>query len=619
MTCIKKARFVFFLLLLSLPIGCKKEQHKQAIIILLDAARPDHFSCYGYERETTPSIDTLAKTGVVFENCFTQATYTRAALPSFLYSRYYAINIFPGHRSIPLSNPHELFRSTDDQCISFSKVLELSGFTTAVISAHSWLTNKTQFAREFTECFELPALLKFEKKYGNPRADQVIDFALEWLKRHSERDFLLYLHLMDTHFPHFFEEDAQKFFGKESYDARNFSSRGYPLDPTLDHPASDVRYLNSLYDGSLRYADREIGRLIHFLKDSGQLNDTLLIVTSDHGELLLERKSKVGHGDLWYDLLAKIPLIIHYPPKVEARRISAFSELIDVGPTLLELLDVKIPRGKTMDGKDLLGLAEVRSASREAVYARKALRTERYKCIFRDDYRTLFAEKMPSGKALSSELYNVIDDPEENTNLYSSKTEIVGKLLVQFRERMSPSFKRFVSARSREQPEFPFAISAEHFRTNLDIPKIPSSRNAKQLRTNLTHSGWIQESEWPNFGLYATGPAKPLEVSFDVPNGEYYLSADINGSCKIVINGQQKSIRSEKFRNHLRWKARNVEFGPILIEKETFSATIFPDSKERWFGLRLFGFEPVIEGKRQVLESDAEERLERLRTLGYIK
>ena len=62
----------------------------------------------------------------------------------------------------------------------------------------------------------------------------------------------------------------------------------------------------------------------------------------------------------------------------------------------------------------------------------------------------------------------------------------------------------------------------------------------------------------------------------------------------------------------MRWKARNVEFGPILIENELFSVTIYPDSQERWFGLRLFGFEPIIEGKRKSFESDVEERLELL-------
>jgi hypothetical protein len=231
----------------------------------------------------------------------------------------------------------------------------------------------------------------------------------------------------------------------------------------------------------------------------------------------------------------------------------------------------------------------------------------------------LFEEKMPRDEDLSGELYDVVNDPGEKDNLFASKTEIVETLLGKFREKMESLYKRYFSAKSTAQPEFPFAISTAHFKTDLDIPVIPGTENLRQLPTIETSSGWLQESKWPHLRLYATQSAKPLEVSFDVPNGKYFLSADINGACGIEINGQRKSMTSENFRNHLRWKTKNIEFGPILIENNTFSATIYPDSKEQWFGLRLFGFEPIIDGKRKVLESDAEERLERLRTLGYIE
>jgi arylsulfatase A-like enzyme len=616
---IHKVRCVLLIVLLLLPFGCRKNRPRQAIVILLDAARPDHFSCYGYERITTPTIDALAKDGLVFENCFTQATFTRAVLPSFLYSRYYAINIFPEHPSIPISAPRELLIRTDDQSISFTKALEHSGFLTAGISAHPWLIAESKFAREFMEFFDLPVLLEFEEKYGHPRADQVIDFALEWLEHHSDRDFLLYLHLMDTHFPHYFEDDAKYFFGAESYDALNLHPNDLTLYSSLEYSASDVRYINSLYDGSLRFTDREIGRLIQFLKDSGRLNETLLIITSDHGEFLLEQGGKVGHGDPWYDLLAKIPLIFHYPSKIKPERITAFSELVDVSPTLLGLLDVKLPRGKMLDGQNLMSRVDDKSPLSTFAFSRKAIRTERYKCIFHENFRTLMEEKAPGVQDLSGELYDVVNDPGEENNLFVSQPEIVENLLAQFREKMRPLFLRYYFAESTLQPEFPFAISSRHFKTNLDIPKINGSQNSNQLKTKESPTGWLQEMVFPNFGLYATHAAQPLKVTFEIPDGEYFLSADINGSCRIVINGQMRRLRSEKFKNRLRWKSQSVEFGPIVIENKVFSATIYPDSKERWFGLRLFGFEPVIAGKRKRLESDVEERLDRLRTLGYIK
>ena len=265
------------------PAEARSPRFKQAIVILLDAARPDHFSCYGYPKPTTPEIDRLAARGVVFRKAYAQGTETRTSVPRILFSRYFIPEIFPNHHSIPFTAPGDLFRKNDAQAISLPLALEARGVVTAAVSAHEWITAQSQFAREFALLYDLQSTTPFDRKYAYPRADRVVDQAIEWIGSNLRRDYFLYLHVMDTHFPHLFEADAAAFFGPGRYEGNAFDPNGLVLDPSREHTAADKKYLDALYDGGLRYADREIGRLIAALKKWGRLDETLIVVTADHG------------------------------------------------------------------------------------------------------------------------------------------------------------------------------------------------------------------------------------------------------------------------------------------------------------------------------------------------
>jgi arylsulfatase A-like enzyme len=138
------------------------------VLILLDAARADRFSCYGYTRSTTPQMDALAKDGVVFLNHFSQATATVDALPAMFYSRYFSRPLFPHNASVPLSNPGDLFRTDDPESISLPRLLSSAGFRTAIISAHSWIKPDTRLAREVDELYDLSSSATYPEKYGYP-------------------------------------------------------------------------------------------------------------------------------------------------------------------------------------------------------------------------------------------------------------------------------------------------------------------------------------------------------------------------------------------------------------------------------------------------------------------
>ena len=241
----------------------------------------------GVSDSLTPNLDALGSRGAVFRSHFSQDTATRTAIPKLLYSRYFCPLLFPDSAKVPLFFPAELFQTFDDESVSLPRALALGGYRGALVSAHSWFKPGSGIAAEFDETFDLSTELTFPAKYAYPRAQQVVDFAIDWLEEHEGGKHFLYLHLMDTHFPHFFEEDAQALLDPEIYDQVDlslFSEGGRPRSLTSALSGPDRLYLEALYDGSLRYADRQLGRLLEYLRSQGQLEKTLIVVTSDHGD-----------------------------------------------------------------------------------------------------------------------------------------------------------------------------------------------------------------------------------------------------------------------------------------------------------------------------------------------
>ena len=196
-------------------VGCAKRSPHHAIVILMDAARPDRFSCFGYEKQTTPEMDHLANNGAVFLDCFTQGANTPRALPCLIYSRYFAPSIFPMSHFIPLSSPSELFQRIDDECLSFPKAMERKGFLTAAISAHEWLTTQTKFAGEFMEMYDVGSAAKPSpnSKRNTPIREQIgsLIFPLDGLRKIEKKTFY-YTFILWIHTSRIFSKKKRNFF-----------------------------------------------------------------------------------------------------------------------------------------------------------------------------------------------------------------------------------------------------------------------------------------------------------------------------------------------------------------------------------------------------------------------
>ncbi|RKY20107.1 MAG: hypothetical protein DRQ55_08765 [Planctomycetota bacterium] len=590
-----------------------------AIVILLDAARADRFSCYGYERQTTPHMDALAQRGAVFLRHFSQGTTTRAALPTLLYSRYFALPVFPASSAVPLTEPGNLFRRWDDASVSLPAAVSADGFRTAAISAHVWLRDETRFVQEFDELVELPAAL--DEGHVSADAAQVVDAALDWIGRHADRDALLYLHVMDTHFPHEFGPDAARFFGDRPAPVERFSAAGRPRDTDTPLTPDERDYLDALYDGSLAATDREIGRLVDALDAAGRLEATSIVVTADHGEHLMEVPGRFAHGGAWYDAVAHIPLIVFSPGEVQPQRSDALTDLVDVMPTLLRVLDVDLPSGKALDGIDLL--SEHPALQREAEYAffERGVRGRDGKLLLgKGDEQTLSDGTTPQGLSY----FDLRADPHELQDVADSHPAQVEALLEVYRDRLERPYRRFVESVSNVQPKLAFAIAPR----DMIFAALPAAVAPQRLATACEEpgGGWMLCRRTIDNWLLATQGAPPLKMGIAIPAGPYRVTLNVvgQGLVRLGVSGTggdagvaaEHALDGGAFSVDGELRGTDVSLGEVQIRDGVFRMSLAPVG-DGCLLLRRVGFEPLLPGVDPGASDD--ERLERLRELGYVR
>jgi hypothetical protein len=379
----------------------------------------------------------------------------------------------------------------------------------------------------------------------------------------------------------------------------------------------DRRYLDALYDGSLRHVDREIGRLVDFLRDQGLFNNTLIVITSDHGEHLLEVPNRFGHGGPWFDILARIPLIISYPDRVTPGRLESFSELIDVAPTIMGLLQVEGITGKRADGINLAEVSEGKITGRSFAISPGGLRTEEYKLIIYYPDEVLLGSVTPSFNKVNGSLYDLSEDPMELTDLWVERPEVVARLIEKYRRTLVHAFTRYMGSVSHEQPPSAFAISANHFETDIVIEEVEHTLDQKALLAIESETGWMRAIHWEHNWLLAIKDADPLEISFPIPNGRYQVGVDIAGAANMMLSGQGSAeVRGPTISNFAEATTGYVEIGVSDVSDESFRLRIVPNS-ESGVKIKIIGFRPIKAGAVEPAPID-QDLLEQLRTLGYL-
>lgn len=326
------------------------EQPRGVIVIVGDTLRRDHLPFYGYERDTAPNLRALAEEGAVMEDTLSQATWTKASVPSIFTSMYpttHGVRQFTDRLPAAADTLAEVYRRAGYATLGMSSIVFTGRFT-----------NLHQGYEEFHESTSLPKGLKAKT------ARHYVDRLLPWIERQAEGRFFVFLHVADPHSPYEPYEPYDILWGveggRETYHRQQDEVRPEIADPMLRRfgmpsrgeleaagvdPEGFVQYELDAYDGSIRAMDEEIGRLLTRLRQLGLEDEVLVAFVSDHGTEFLDH-DRHFHGHSVYGELNRVPMMLWGPGRVPAGvRLADTVETLDLMPTLLELSGLEIPAG----------------------------------------------------------------------------------------------------------------------------------------------------------------------------------------------------------------------------------------------------------------------------------
>ena len=375
------------------------------VIFLADTLRADFLGAYGHPAPTSPRLDEFARSAVLFEDAWAQASWTRAAVASIL------TGLHVGSHGVDRED-----RVLAPSARTLAEVLREGGYGTGAFVANHLLGGRFGFDQGF-EAWNPGA----RTLYGAPAADLVRE-ALAWVDS-ARRPFFLYVHTMEPHAPYTPSEEDLRPFLTEAYRGTTDTRALLRLGQLGTLAPAGLRFLRSRYEGEVHQDDRAFGSLLDGLRARGLDDQTLVFFTADHGEEFLEHGG-TEHAKTLYQELVRVPLVVRVPRGPGGVREKGTVQQIDLMPTILALTGLPVPSGLT--GRDLgARLARPQtpgdappvlfSEERFAVVDKVAARAGDLKLIFNNDGPALWR----AGSHL--ELYDLARDPLERTNLVASR------------------------------------------------------------------------------------------------------------------------------------------------------------------------------------------------------
>ncbi len=406
------------------------------IFCSLDTLRADRLSCLGHSRGLTPNLDRIASEGALFSQTYAGDIPTQPSHTA-LFTGTFGVNTGIVSHFHPASY-------LEEDTLWLPSELRRNGYTTGAVD--HLFAMKDWFIRGYDDYMPPPGRSRSPGSVIN-------DIGFPWITDHADESFFLFLHFWDAHIPYLppspFKERfsygtagridpeiTEKLEGRPSYPL--FKQNLYDfLDamPNLD-------YIADLYDAEVAYLDFEIGRLFNHLGEHGLLDDTLVVLFGDHGENMTEHDSWFDHAGL-YDSVVHVPLIVWAPGRVPAMESSAMVGLVDVLPTVFEIIGLPEPVG--VDGRSLMPLIrgevtthrDVIMLSEATWQASRGVRTPEWKFI-RYMQSTIYGRD-------GVELYDLAADPDEQVNVAEVYPEVA--------ETMGAQLNHWVSAQLAGRPD----------------------------------------------------------------------------------------------------------------------------------------------------------------------
>ena len=394
----------------------------KTLFVSLDTVSANRLACLGCSRIPTPNIDELARSSALFTNAFASDIPTQPSHTSVFTGRY-------GISTGIVSHFHPPATLSEDTAWLPSLFQRLGHRTAAVDHLFAM---KKWFIRGYEDYMVPP---------GRSRSPASVVNALSfpWLVEHRDEDFFLFLHYWDAHIPYVppepFKSTYSDYFATPRDPLIEEKLRNRPSYPLFKRNLYDyldripnLEYIEALHYAEVAYLDSELGRLLNHLESLHLLDEMMIVVFGDHGEVMTEHDAWFDHAGL-YDSVVHVPLLIRAPGLVPPARVDGMLSLVDVMPTVLQLQHITGFCGPDeIDGQSLVPLIEGSDkARREAVMlsectwqAKRGVRTARWKYI-RCWNPGIYPRSEP-------ELYDLQADPMEQVNVAGDHPGTVGEL-----------------------------------------------------------------------------------------------------------------------------------------------------------------------------------------------
>jgi arylsulfatase A-like enzyme len=373
------------------------------LFVVLDAASARRFSAYGHSQKTTPEIDRIAAEGVLFERAYTTAVFTRAAMASTWTSRYPDEGMTREDLRLPAER------------LTLAELLAANGIRTA-----AWVANPNAGAAAGLE----RGFMEFAGVYSQPgrpggavRAEAVAERFSAWLANSRRGRFFAYLHFREPHFPYDPPPPFDTLFGpdgplpRHARDDKSWTIR--VSQGRAQASVEELAHLRRLYDGNLAYVDAQLGALRRGLEQAGIWERTLVIVSADHGEELLEH-GFIGHNEQVYQETTWIPLVVRFPKGSgpAGMRVPALVDLLDVAPTIADVFGVlgRAGAAPAFQGRSLLPVV-LGAPGKPATVSRSIMKRPSYALT---DGRFKLVHDIRRG---AQELFDLRHDPNEQEDL----------------------------------------------------------------------------------------------------------------------------------------------------------------------------------------------------------
>jgi len=354
------------LLVLALGAACSEqadpgpregERPKNVILFVIDTLRADRLGTYGNDTQPSPHLDAFAAENVLFENFYAPSPYTATSHAS-LFTSVHPSTHGIWNRQRLASRDGDVFPALPKDAVTLAEVLQESGFQTAAIAGGGYVNERRGLAQGF-DLFD-------SRTFG---AKDRMDRALRWLEEERKEDspFFMFLHTYQVHYPYFPDDETIDRFDAEYQGplrdavrgARDFAAEYLKKNPTKspigpvqkqffkplfeadEFSDRDKEFVFALYDAEINIVDREFARLRAWLEESGHAEDTMIVITSDHGEELWEH-GYFGHHRVWEEVM-HIPLLVSVPGGPSGVRRQDSGDLLDLMPTILGELDLELP------------------------------------------------------------------------------------------------------------------------------------------------------------------------------------------------------------------------------------------------------------------------------------